>query len=497
MRQTLRIAGVAAPLFFAFGCPAAVDTSIEGVWEGELPITPASLTAPGGDSTRVILHLSHIPGGWRATWDSVDQNAFGLPVDYVSLVDKTLSFEITRVVARYRGVLSGGVFKGTWTQGPLQVPLDLRRSDHPFDASHRRPQEPARPFPYDESEVTVRNATARVSIACSLTRPRLSGRLASAVLLTGSGPQDRDYAAYGHRPFLVLSDALTRKGIAVLRCDDRGVGKSGGSLQNENTLDLVGDALAAVGHLRALPDIDVAHVGLIGHSEGAVIAAMAAAQSQDVRFIVMLGGPGLPGEELAYLQGALIGKAAGKSRTQIDRELGFAREVNAIVKENSDDRAAGDKIGPLYKSSIPPDVWQKSPEFWENQLRGQLAAVLNPWYRTFITLDPRVYLRKVTVPVLAINGERDLQVPPEENLTEIAQALKTNPDVTTRVVPGLNHILQTCRTGAPWEYGRIEETMSPVALDLISNWVVRHAREGAAARPSISNDSGSRATGAW
>lgn len=294
------------------------------------------------------------------------------------------------------------------------------------------------------------------------------------MLITGSGAQDRDEQLLGHKPFLVLSDALTRKGLAVLRCDDRGFAKSTGDRQKAVTFDFVDDALAQVAFLRTRPEIDNRHIGLVGHSEGGLIAPIAAAQSTDVAFIVMLAGTGLPGEEILYLQSAKIMKAEGKSNDDINRATELQKKAFALVKTEKDEPLLLSKLRGLWASL--PAAERKKPEYSEEQLTSQLKMLTSPWFRVFLTLDPRVYLKQVKVPVLAVNGERDLQVPPKDNLPQIAAALKGNPDVTVKELPELNHLFQHCKTGAPSEYATTAETFSPMALDLVGNGIVQHAK---------------------
>ena len=311
-------------------------------------------------------------------------------------------------------------------------------------------------------------------LACTLTKPRAPGRFAAVVLITGSGPQNRDEALAGHRPFLVLADAITRRGVAVLRCDDRGVGQSTGDYATATTFDFVEDTLAAVAALRARPDVDPTRVGVLGHSEGAIIASIAAARSTDIKFAVLLAPPAVPGDQTVTLQAAAIARAKGATDAQVAAAAAINREVFAIVAAAPDGGAAAQELRARY-SALPAAarlLLGQDP----GGVDAQIKQVTSPWFRTFLTLDPRVYLKKLTVPVLAIVGERDLQVLPGANLPELRQALRDNRDVTIRELPGLNHLLQTCKTGTPEEYARIDETMSPTVLTLVGEWIERRVR---------------------
>jgi uncharacterized protein len=428
----------------------------------------------GAVRLRLVVRIRRNGSGWSATFDSVDQDAHDIPVDDVAFDGRQVTLTLFKLHGIYRARFDGAdKLDGTWTQNGTSTPLLLQKTAAP-PVLEPRVQEPKRPLPYDQIEMTVDNPTGHDALACTLTKPRGAGPFAAVALLTGSGPQNRDEALMGHRPFLVLSDAITRRGVAVLRCDDRGIAKSTGDFQGATTFDFVGDALAQVAALRARVDIDPAHVGLLGHSEGGLVAPMAAAQSKDVAFIVLLAGTALPGEEILRLQAALISKAAGESDAQIAENQAVMRQVYAVIETEKDDAAVLSALRARYEAL--PEAERARWQGQEGSLEARIKPLLSPWFRTFLTLDPRTYLARVKVPVLALNGERDLQVPPRENLPELRKALAGNPDVTIQELPGLNHLFQTCKTGSPREYGEIRETMSPVVLATVSDWIVHHAK---------------------
>ena len=350
------------------------------------------------------------------------------------------------------------------------MPLDLTRTATSPEVRPRA-QEPRRPLPYDEIETAVENPPAGITLACTITKPHGKGPFAGVVLFTGSGPQDRDETLMGHKPFLVLSDAITRAGVEVLRCDDRGVGKSTGAFANATTFDFADDALAEVAALRARPEVARAHVGIVGHSEGSTVAAIAAAKSADVAFIVLMAGPALSGDQILDLQRAWVSKAAGVSARKLAESQAEWHKVYAILKKEKDAGAAREKLRAIYDGLSDADRREIDHN---GGFDAQVKEVLSPWFRTFITLDPRTFLAKVKVPVLALDGERDRQVPPDRNLPEMRKALAHDRDVTVRELPGLNHLFQTAETGAPVEYGHIDETMSPAALTLVSDWIAHH-----------------------
>jgi len=311
-----------------------------------------------------------------------------------------------------------------------------------------------------------------LTLACTLTKPSGAGPFAAVVLATGSGPQDRDETLMGHRPFLVLSDAITRAGLAVLRCDDRGYAASTGTYATATTVDFARDALAAVAWLRARPEVARDRVGIVGHSEGATVAAMAAADSRDVAFIVMLAGPALPGREILHLQRAWMARRNGASDGEIAKTRAKWDQAYAILLAEPDPKAARARLRALYDGLPETDRAELAHAGGFDAIASQL---LTPWYRAFLALDPRTHLSRVHVPVLALDGELDMQVAPDANLPELRKALAGKSDVTIHELPRLNHLFQTAKTGDPTEYGELGETMSPAALTLICDWLVRHA----------------------
>jgi len=283
-------------------------------------------------------------------------------------------------------------------------------------------------------------------------------------LITGSGPQDRDESLLGHKPFLILSDYLTRHGIAVLRADDRGTAKSTGVFATATTADFATDTEAGIAYLKTRAEVDPHKIGLIGHSEGGVIAPMIAARNKDVAFIVMMAGTGVPGDQILVAQGEAIQVAGGKSPEQAAKDAAKEKEMLTLVETEKDQAVLEKELKEKLAGDVP-----------EAQIGVQIKQITSPWFRYFLTYDPATALRKVTCPVLAINGEKDTQVPPKLNLPAIRKALEEagNKHFEVDELPGLNHLFQTAKTGAPAEYSEIEETMSPVALEKISSWILK------------------------
>ena len=376
------------------------------------------------------------------------------------------------VAGTYEGDLGdNGIITGTWSQGGGKFPLDLEKTDEPV-AVRVRPQEPTEPYPYTEEEVTIETPDPSVRLAGTLTLPPDVELPPAAILISGSGPQNRDETLMGHKPFLVLADHLTRSGIAVLRLDDRGVGQSTGSFATATSEDFADDVFAAVQFLEGRGD--VREIGLIGHSEGGLIAPMVANRSPAVDFVALMAGPGLTGEEILYLQSRLIILASGGTEEAATLNRTSQEAIFAILKAEEDDGVAEEKLRAVIKRSLTAASSGFSDEELEPQIRAQLQQLLSPWFRFFLTYDPMPALRKLQVPVLALNGEKDTQVPVAENFSAIREALEEGGHTDFELVemPGLNHLFQTAETGAPAEYASIEETMSPVALEKLSSWIL-------------------------
>ena len=341
----------------------------------------------------------------------------------------------------------------------------LERTDE-APAPPKRPQEPEPPFPYEAEDVTFPNEADDVKLAGTLTLPDTADVYPAVVLITGSSPQDRDEALAGHRPFLVLADHLTRQGIAVLRYDDRGVAASTGDFAQATTEDFARDAEAAVAYLKTRPEIDADRIGLLGHSEGGLVAPMVATRSGGVAFLVLLASPGVTGEEILYEQGDLIGKAEGASASQVEANRTQRERLFAAIKQDTDSaQVASDVRRILKESGLPAEA-----------VEAQAEWAASPWFRYFLTYDPAPALEKVEVPVLALFGEKDLQVPAEANRAAVEAALEAggNEAYAVEVLPSLNHLFQTSETGAPSEYAQIEETMAPVVLETIAAWIRQH-----------------------
>jgi pimeloyl-ACP methyl ester carboxylesterase len=458
--------GKIAGLFFGPPKP----TGAEEIWEGTL--------AAGAVNLRLVFHFfKQKDGSYAGTMDSPDQGAKGLVLSEVTIKDDTVHVELKSAGVVFDGKRNkeGQEISGEFKQAGRSFPLTLKRVAKASKAN--RPQTPARPYPYEEIEVAYASKAPGIKLAGTLTLPRAAGPFPAVILIQGSGAHDRDETIFDHKPFLVLADYLTRRGIAVLRVDKRGVGGSTGKTREATTEAFAADALAGVELLKNRRDIRGSQIGLIGHSEGGAIAPLVASRSPDVAFIVLLAGPGLPGEETLYLQGAAVLKAMGAEAAELAQEKKMQERIFAILRQEKDDAAAEKNIRSALQDLTSENGKERAKAKVESMpmLEGQIQMVATPWFRFFLDYDPRPVLRKVTCPVLALNGMKDVQVDPGPHLRQIEEALKAagNQDVTIKEMPNLNHLFQTSKTGAVSEYGAIEETIAPVVLETIADWILK------------------------
>jgi uncharacterized protein len=441
-------------------------SQMAGSWKGALNIS--------GTSLPLVLHISTDPSGTlSATMDSPQQGAKGIPVQEVKLIQDSLYLNIQAIGGVYAGKVTGPeTIDGHWKQGGYALPMQLTKGAY---EAQRRTQEPAKPYPYQELEVSVENKAAGIRLAGTLTLPQGKGPHPAVILFTGSGAQDRDMTVLGHKPFLVLADHLTRQGIAVLRLDDRGTGKSEGSAVTATTQDFATDAQAAYTFLKGHKEVHAKKIGLLGLSEGALIAAKVAAANKDVAFVVLMAGNGVPGTELVVAQNEAIFSAAGIPDETLQKMLKMRRAQFEVAASGDDVETAAKKISAIEQEATAQFTAQ---EIQQLGLSAQSDSLLvtqlsSPWMRYYLTYDPAPTLQKLRMPVLALNGSKDLQVPAAANLAATERALKAggNKRYTVKELPGLNHLFQTATTGLHTEYASIEETMAPVALETISNWI--------------------------
>jgi dienelactone hydrolase len=345
------------------------------------------------------------------------------------------------------------------------------------------PYEPKRPFPYEEREVVFVNTQAGVTLSGTLTLPEGKGPFPAVILVAGSGPNNRDCHYYDRHPFLVIADALARRGIAALRYDKRGVGKSSGDFKGAVTRDFEKDALAGLEYLRGLPEIIPQKVGMIGHSEGGLIVPMAAAESKDVAFAVLMAGPGLKGDKRFDLQVRYAARGEGGDPKVVDTLVNLGREAIQTIRSDKDKIWVRQRLDDLFNqgySSLNDAEKQKFDEvlgIWGTK-ESVKEMIMTPWYRQLADSDPQEYLRKVQCPILAMNGDKDMQEVYPDGMNGIRKALKEghNPDFTLKMFPDMNHMFQKCKTGTPLDYPEIRETVAPEVLDYMTGWILKHAR---------------------
>lgn len=430
--------------------------SLDGSWTGKLSV--------GGTQLTVVLNITkNADGTYACTLDSPDQGAKGIPAE-ITVTDGTkVKVTLAALMAQYEGELKDGELKGTFTQQGYPFPLDLK----PGTVTPNRPQTPKEPYPYATEEVTISNDADNVTLAGTLTYPVGYDKMKKAdvpvvVMVTGSGLQNRDEELFGHKPFLVLADYLARNGIASLRYDDRGAGKSTGNPATSTTESNMHDALAAIEAVRNMGGFG--KVGVLGHSEGGAIAFMLGARGK-VDFIVSMAGPGVSGTAILLAQNRLALAQGGMPANLVDD---YCKALEGVFKAMTgtesiaDPKAKAEEIVKQVGSNLPP------------QAVDNLAKVIEsgtPWMKYFLAYDPSNDIKAVKCPVMAINGSKDLQVIAADNLTTIRSLLPANSKNVVKEYDGLNHLFQHCTTGQFTEYNQIEETISPEVMADIAKWI--------------------------
>lgn len=460
-------------LFFLFLIVSSVSFAqdITGSWHG-------MLSFPGGQ-LRLTINIKQDGAAYTATMDSPDQNATGIPVSKISFTGNTLTFAVPEGAIEYKGILEGNRIKGTFTQNNYPVPLDLGREEIKKIVPNR-PQEPVQPYPYYNEEVTFRNEKDGVTLVGTLSMPNKTGQFPAVILISGSGPQNRDEEILGHKPFLVLADHLTRKGFAVLRYDDRGFGESTGDFTAATTSDFSNDARAALDYLKDRTEINKNKIGLIGHSEGGTVSVITAADNPDVAFVVLMAGGNIPGDEQMMLQNYLLGKSNGMPEEELKKLSLINRQIYDVIKQETDLNIMKTRLLAVFNKEMRPLLISKGipAEEVDRYVAMQIRELASPWYSNFIKYDPTPELLKLKCPILALNGEKDLQVAPIANLDAVtrAAAKSGNKKVTVKQMQGLNHLFQESATGDPADYGKIEQTIAPAVLNEITSWIVAQAQ---------------------
>ena len=435
-----------------------------GHWQGKLEVN--------GQSIPVVFHIQQEEGNWGATFDSPDQMVYGVAFDKVEVEDSKIRLEVTAAQIVYTGQLQTGgqQIVGEWLQGGMAFPLTLTND---AEAGPKRPQTPKAPFPYDIETVEFANKKAGINLAGTLTLPANRQNCPAVVLVSGSGPQDRDATVFNHKSFWVMADYFTRQGMVVLRVDDRGVGESGGTFAGATSADFATDVAAAVNYLQKHPRVNAKKVGVLGHSEGGLIAPMVASTHQEMAFVVILAGPAYAGRELLKQQNYDITLQKTQNKRLAKKQAKALDKIYTVVLDSKNEDKSTTEILALLKKDLAKlsNADREELGWTDANMRNLIAQLRTPWLHYFLKANPADYLQKVSCPVLAINGGKDLQVH-VNNLKGIEKALKkgNNPPYKIHAFQNLNHLLQTAETGAIEEYVQIEETIAPKVLEAIHEW---------------------------
>ena len=439
---------------------------IGGTWQGVLKVQGVEL--------EIVFHIEKHDSEYISLMDSPTQGAFDISTTKTTFKNEQVEIVVANLGAFYQGKLDNDTIKGTFNQGGIPFPLVLSKT---IKKKPLRPQEPKAPYPYDVEETTFINTKEKIKLAATLTLPKQKKKSPAVILIAGSGPNDRDETIFAHKPFWILADYLTRQGIAVLRYDKRGVGESEGEYFTATTKDFAEDVGAAISYLKTREEIDTTNIGLIGHSEGGIIAPMVAAGSNDVKFIVLMAGLGVTGTELVLAQ----------HQREFDKQSPTDEEKENLNKAlinlysnilNWTEYAGNDKERSQLKEDLGV-LWQSISRDTQATMQKDLfikqttSKIISPWFRYFLGINPLEHIEKIRIPVLAINGENDTQVDYQSNLEGIEKALKkgSNKQYTIKSYPHMNHLFQESTTGEIEEYGKIEETFSPIVLSDIANWI--------------------------
>jgi len=434
-----------------------VTESIEGTWNGVIDLN--------GTPVPIMLHLTVRESKLSATADFPKHYRSGVDLLDVSFAERTLRFG-TRNMGVFTGNLSGDGARivGEFSNKEQRYPLVLSTGDVAREEP-ARPQTPKPPFSYDSEEVYVDRADCR--LAGTLTIPSDRKLRAGILLITGSGAMDRDETVFGHKPFWILADYLSRRGFAVMRLDNRGVGASTGDRSTHVVADDVDDMSAAIDHMKRHRELRGVPIGLIGHSVGGLIGAQVAVRRDDIAFLVSMAGPGLSvGEAFADRECDGLEKTVADPAA-IERHPAFTLALYQNLGERGDapiDSAEITALAERFGASQTAVV--KNSADW-------IARFNEPWFRSLLRCEPAPILRRVTAPLLAINGSLDAQLRAATNLAVMRSMLERagHPDFEIVELAGLNHLFQTCTTGLPYEYPAIEETFAPRALDTIGTWL--------------------------
>ena len=465
-------------LFIALLTVSAVSfsqTLFVGNWEGS--VTTAK-------KIRLIFHIVQKGDSLSATMDSPDQGVTGIACQNIIADKDSLIVDMTNMGIVYNGKLHGDVINGTWHQAGKNFDIDFKKTNQPTELY--RPQTPKPPYSYVSEDVIYYNKDKSIQYGATITMPKGKGPFPAILLITGSGQQNRDEELFGHKPFAVIADYLTKRGYLVMRVDDRMVGQTTGDITNATTADFATDVMQGVNYLETRKEVDKKKIVLMGHSEGGLIAPMVAAKRKDIYAIVLLAGPGVEIPQLMEEQSAAMLENSSPNEETLHQYKKLYRSMeNAVL-------AAKDSIDVKNRLGLVVDAWLKTtaPEIVETvgindektkdeYIRSFVGIYKNSWFYYFLHVDPAVYLEKLSCKVLAINGEKDVQVIAKSNLEGIKASLQKSKSHSYEIkeLPGLNHLFQQCVTCTSNEYGVLTETIAPIALQTIGNWLDKNVKE--------------------
>ncbi len=456
-----------------FSITASAQQSFTGTWKGK--IAAFNLT--------IVFNIEEKEGKLLATAESPDQGMKAIPCDQVVVNGSMISISISTVGANFNGTLSEDQksITGKFNQGGGSFDLVLGKGEIP--AAKPKPQTPQPPFIYHSEDVEYDNDDKTVHLAGTLTYPKSGGKFPVAILISGSGQQDRDETIMGHKPFAVIADRLTKLGFAVLRVDDRGTGKSTGEVSKASSADFSKDVNTSIEYLKSRKEIDPKKIGLIGHSEGGLIAPIVAAERNDIDFMILLAGPGIKGSTLLAEQGEQLILQYGVSKEAVQNYLPLYKKFIQLSAEGNDSATLARK-GRLafatWKQNSNPDLVKAigftDEESTEAILENLISGFAQPWMQFFLASDATLWLEKTAAKVLALNGEKDIQVLANSNTEGIKKALKKSksPSYEVKILPGLNHLFQKCTLCTVNEYGMLDETFSETALDEMAKWLQKN-----------------------
>lgn len=445
-----------------------LSQNITGIWNGAIEVDKDK-------KFNFIFDIQKIEKTYHTTIDIPSQRVNGIKAIKTSVKGDSLIIDLSNVGMKYSGQLNADhtSINGKMVEGLNSFALNLSRNSVPETPQANRPQEPLKPYPYIEEKVSFVNKDANITLVGTFTRPKGEKKLPVAILISGSGPQDRDETISQHKPFLVLADYLTKQGIAVLRYDDRGFGESTGNHSNATTYDFALDAISAMDYLKTRNDVDANKIGLIGHSEGGIISPLVANKTDDVAFIVSLAGTGISGTELSVIQSKTMRPFPVPDEAAYEKAI---REAIEIARQDKEVSEIKPELNEHYYTTIAPIL--KNLGVPETKVKEIIAGLVDmrttKWVRYFYDYNPADEYKKVSCPVLSLNGSIDTQVEAKINQDGLRDALTKGISQDFKIIEleGLNHLFQSAKTGKMDEYSEIEETFSPKALKIISDWIL-------------------------